>query len=253
MERTAEYRVTKGFDKIVNSIIAILLIIGGIYACFALWDTWSILNKPNDVQRQLMKYKPSDSGDPEAQSASFQELLGINPDICAWITIDDTGIDYPVVQGETNFDYLSTDVYGDYTAAGSIFLDCGNNRDFTDYYSILMGHHMQGGVMFGDLDKFMDEAFFENHTTGKLYLPDRTLTLETTAIIMADAYNRTIYDVSERTEDEKLALISEIEEYALHTRGAPMHVEDQFIALSTCSSDYTNARLLLICRVTGEN
>ena len=54
MERTAEYRVTKGFDKIVNSIIAILLIIGGLYACFALWDTWSILNKPNDVQRQLM-------------------------------------------------------------------------------------------------------------------------------------------------------------------------------------------------------
>ena len=104
--------------------------------------------------------------------------------------------------------------------------------------------------MFGDLDKFMDETFFENHTTGKLYLPDRTLTLETTAIIMADAYDRIIYDVSERTEDEKLALISEIEKYALHTRGTPMHMEDQFIALSTCSSDYTNARLLLICRVT---
>ena len=46
-----------------------------------------------------MKYKPAGKTD---ESPSLQELQKINPDVCAWLTVDGTKIDYPVVQGETN-------------------------------------------------------------------------------------------------------------------------------------------------------
>ena len=68
--------------------------------------------------------------------ASFEELLGINPDVCAWVTLDNTAIDYPVVQGEDNFTYVNTDVYGDFSLAGSIFLDVNCDKNFTDPYSL---------------------------------------------------------------------------------------------------------------------
>lgn len=249
MERTAEYYLTKGIDNTVNTIIVLLLVCTMLYSGYALWDTWSVINSPVAVQRQLVQYKPSGADD---LSASFEELLAINSDVCAWITIDNTKIDYPVLQGKTNFDYLSTDVYGEYAASGSIFLDCDNNRNFTDCYSILMGHHMQGGAMFGDIDLFTSKQFFQENITGALYLPDRELMLETVAIIQADAYDRVIYDVSKNTDIQMESLISQIESLALYMRGEPLSTEEQLIALSTCSSDYTNARLLLICRVTEE-
>ncbi len=197
-----------------------------------------------------MPYKPTQAEDLEA---SFEQLLKINPDVCAWITIDNTGIDYPVVQGETNFDYLSVDVYGDHSSGGSIFLDSGNSRDLRDDYSILMGHHMQGGAMFGDVDLFRDEQFFRANYTGSLHAPDRSMRLEIVSIIQADAYDRAIYGVPIAAQSGKAALISRIDELAVYTRGAPLGTGDRIIALSTCSSDYTNARLLLICRVTGES
>ena len=237
-------------DRIINFVISLLLIGTVCYAGYALWDTWSVLDSAKSVQRKLLPYKPTE---PEDLEASFDQLLRINPDVCAWITIDNTGIDYPVVQGGTNFDYLSMDVYGNYSSGGSIFLDSGNSRSMRDGYSILMGHHMQGGAMFGDVDLFRNEQFFRANYTGSLHAPDRSMRLETVSIIQADAYDRAIYGVPIDTENGKAALISRIEELAIHMRGDPLGMGDQLIALSTCSSDYTNARLLLICRVTGES
>ncbi len=219
------------------------------YSAYVLLNTWELVNAPQEVQRQLVEYKPSDTGD---LRTSFMQLSAINPDVCAWITIDGTGIDFPVLQGETNFDYLTTDVYGEYAASGSIFLDYNNDRDFKDCYSILMGHHMQGGAMFGDVALFTEERFFRENTAGVLYLPDRELALETTAIILADAYDAVIYNVELYDTEQKERLISQINSLALYTRGLPLSLEDKLIALSTCSADYTNARILLICRVTDE-
>ena len=55
------------------------------------------------------------------ESPSLQELQKINPDVCAWLTVDGTKIDYPVVQGETNLEYINQDIYGEFALSGSIF------------------------------------------------------------------------------------------------------------------------------------
>lgn len=75
----------------------------------------------------------------------------MNPDVCGWLTLDHTKIDYPVVQGTDNFEYLEKDVLGNPSVAGSIFLDAKSDRNFHDFYTVIMGHHMQGRKMFGVL------------------------------------------------------------------------------------------------------
>lgn len=87
--------------------------------------------------------------------------------------MDQTHIDYPVVQGSTNTEYLNKDVYGEFFYSGTLFLDTRNRNTFEDSYSLVYGHHMEHGAMFGDVDKFRDETYFEEHPTGTLYLDGR--------------------------------------------------------------------------------
>lgn len=133
--------------------------------------------------------------------------------------------------------------------SGSIFLDWQNNRKFTDPYMVLMGHHMQAGKMFGDLDKYSDETFFQKNTTGKIYLPDRVLYLETAAFLTVDAYDKYIYRTQWDNVSERQELLKRIYEQAQYTRGEELTTEDQMVALSTCSTSGTNARHVLICRI----
>lgn len=248
--RTVEYYVTMGFHKLVQAAAALIFLVCFLYAGYALWDTFLVLREPEVLKEELAEYRPESL---EKLEYSFSQLMDRNPDICAWLTIDNTGIDYPVVQGADNFEYLNKNVLGDTAMAGSIYLDCQNSRKFTEFYSVLMGHHMQGGKMFGDVELFAKEKFFQKNRTGTLYLPDRILELETVAILSADAYNQILYRVDWDSAEEKRQLLDCITETALFTGGELLTGEDRLIALSTCSAEYTNARYLLVCRVVRES
>ena len=141
MERTPEYYLTKAIDMIVNGVAAVIFLCCLAYATYALWDNWSILDGSENALKTMEEYKPDEVG---GLSYNFAQLVAMNPDVCAWIVMDHTGIDYPIVQGEDNFEYLDKDALGKPEISGSIFLDWQNNRNFTDSYIVLMGHHRQG-------------------------------------------------------------------------------------------------------------
>lgn len=231
---------------VVNGVAAVIFLCCLAYAGYALWDNWSILDGSENALKTMVEYKPNEA---EGLSYNFSQLMAMNPDVCGWVVMDHTGIDYPIVQGEDNFEYLDKDALGNPEISGSIFLDCQNNRKFTDPYMVLMGHHMQAGKMFGDLDKYSDETFFQKNTTGKIYLPDRVLNLETAAFLTVDAYDKYIYRIQWDNVSERQELLKRIYEQAQYTRGEELTTEDQMVALSTCSTSGTNARHVLICRI----
>ena len=238
-------RVIRGMNGILDYGLLLLLLLGLVYGCYALWDSQNLAEEATSEQYAIYK--------PQEDTLGFQELQSMNSDVIAWITVYDTPIDYPVVQGTDNFEYLEKDVLGNQSVAGSIFLDAKSDRNFHDFYTVIMGHHMQGRKMFGDIDLYTDVSFFEKNTTGTLYVEGRILKLETVAILKADAYDKYVYRTDWKEKEEKEELIRHIYELAVHTRGQRLTVEDQMIALSTCSSGNTNGRHLLICKVIKEN
>ncbi|MFR5485480.1 MAG: hypothetical protein ACLTHX_14805 [Blautia massiliensis (ex Durand et al. 2017)] len=149
----------KAANSLVTAIVALFLILAAAYSGYALWDNAQVYGAVDDIQSQLLKLKP----DPEQKDGgtSFEELRKINPDVCGWITLDHTKIDYPILQGEDNLTYINTDVYGDFALSGSIFLDSGCDRNFRGKYSLLYGHHMAEHKMFGDLDLYRKKKFFK--------------------------------------------------------------------------------------------
>ena len=171
------YKVLKFFDDVTSALVAVLLALLAVYAGYALWDNQQVYAAAEEVQASLLTLKPQEGGVP------FAELRAVNADVCAWVTLDGTGVDYPVVQGKDNLTYVNTDVYGNFSLAGTIFLDTRCAPDFAGGYSLLYGHHMVSGQMFGDLEKYQDAAFLREHRTGTLLLPAGACTLAVFACV----------------------------------------------------------------------
>lgn len=239
--------------KALNSIISVLLVIvlaaAGCYSAYALYDNARIYSDAGAVQEELLALKPSGTTAEEV-SASFEELLAINSDVCAWLTLDGTAIDYPILQGENNLSYINTDVYGDFALSGSIFLDSACSPDLTDSYSLIYGHHMDQNKMFGDLDLYKEEAFFNENTTGSLILPDRSYKLEIFAYLLEPASEAAIFSPGQWQADIS-GLVSFAQQNAVFLHEDTIHQllqeeHPQVLALSTCSSEYTDARTVIL-------
>lgn len=103
----------------------------------------------------------------------FEGLQVVNPDVIGWVEIPGLAISYPVVQGTDNAYYLHHLFTGEYNSSGSIFADCHNQPDFTDQNTIIYGHNMKNGSMFGTLSRYQDEALWEASPYFYLYVPGK--------------------------------------------------------------------------------
>ncbi len=111
------------------------------------------------------------SNDVSEEKIDFEKLLSINDDVVAWIKIDDTYINYPILQAETDEYYIRKDIYEKYSVSGSIFLDSSADSKFLDDNTSIYGHNMKNERMFADLHKI------KNGTLGtdvnvKIYTKD---------------------------------------------------------------------------------
>ena len=240
-------RAAKVGDRILSYFAIILMMTMLSFGAYSLWDTYVTMTGAF-LKNDLLKFKPS-LDNPEETRLSLQELLAINPDTRGWITIDGTHIDYPMVQGEDDMEYVNRDVTGDFSLSGAIFLSADNKPDFSDPYMVTYGHHMENGGMYGDVLEFEKKEYFDEHLGGTLFLPDgSSKKLEIFAMMECDAYDRMIYNTSNR-EGHIMELVEYLEEHSTNYRDIGMKEGDQIMALSTCISLLTNGRAVVMARV----
>lgn len=227
-------------------MVLLIIILLLIYAAYALLESNYLYAQAQSDK--LEQFKPEGS-----QSLSFSELQEINPDVIAWLEVYGTKIDYPVLYSEESNKYLDTAVDGSYSMAGSIYLDANNSPDFIDFNTIIYGHHMEESAMFGDLDKFLEEDFFDNHMYGNLHFGGRDYGLEFFSYIVADAYDWKLYnpgiDVSQNKKSDYLLYLKES---ALYYREIDIMANDRIVLLSTCAPEPTNGRHILVAKITDE-
>ena len=209
--------------------------------------------RDSDAQIEMKPKLEYQDPDPDESSLPLMDFSGLqeeNSDIIAWLTIPGTIIDYPVTQTDNNKYYLNHTAEKKYNVIGALFLDHRNNKDFSDFYSIIYGHHMKNGKMFGQLSKFKDKAFFDATETGTLYTPEKTYRFEIFAVAVTKStggyYNYIFPALSDR--EEHLAMIKATAKFY---RDIGVTAEDRLLALSTCSYEYKDARTLVIGRLVG--
>ena len=220
-------------DKSIDRIILIVSLLFFLICIYAMIDAVMVYYNAND--QSVLKYKPHGKED-------VAVLRDLSEDAVAWLTVDGTDIDYPVMQGDTNSEYLNKDPYGDYSLSGSIFLDSRCDGEFKDPYSLLYGHHMDYGAMFGALDEFIKPDYFSAHQTGTLItVGGEEYTINFFAAVKAPGDEEIIFDPPLTTNEKLLDYLEQ---------NAAIYEEPQekgrFIALSTCQSAENIERMILV-------
>ena len=100
-------RIAQAGNQILNIIVMGIILFLFLYGGYSLWDTY-MSAKSAFLSDDLLSYKPQPG---EGENPSLEDLMAINKDVAGWITIDDTHIDYPVVQGKDDMEYINKDVY----------------------------------------------------------------------------------------------------------------------------------------------
>ncbi len=164
-------------------------------------------------------------------------------DLVGWICLDGTEIDYPVVHGEDNRYYLSHALDGSFDRLGTIFLDRYCSADFSDPQSILYGHNMinMDSGMFAELKYLKDEKYFDEHRYGQLYTEKGLCRIDFFAVVIVSAYDE-LYIVPADSGE----WLDRVRESSRYLRDIEIPDDPRFIALSTCSYDYKNSRLMYI-------
>ena len=171
----------------------------------------------------------------------FVKLKKQNADIYAWINIPGTSVDYPVLRREDdNSYYLNHTVDEKKSIYGSIYTENYNDTDFADFNTVIYGHNMKNGTMFGTLKKYRDKTFFEQNQYINVYMPGRIMKYQIFAAYVWD--NRHILlSLDFSNEDIREAYIDMI----LSTRkmnaninsDLPVTKDDRIITLSTCTGN----------------
>lgn len=163
------------------TILFVLILLMGIYF---IYDSAYVFY--NNSASKIQAYKPD--------VINAETLLEVGEDCVAWITLDDSKIDYPIMQGKDNAEYLNKAPDGSYSLAGSIFLDSRNKKDFTDNYSLVYGHNLSNMEMLGALIMWEKDDYFNSHLTGTLTVGDVEYEANVFAYATVDTSDDVIFD-----------------------------------------------------------
>ena len=168
----------------------------------------------------------------------FASLQATNPDLVGWIYVEGLeGVSYPVVKGDTNDKYLHTTFQGTYNFAGTIFIDCQNRSDFEDCNTVIYGHNMKDGSMFGRLKWFETQNAYAVSPYIWILTPDSTMKYEIFATYETPINSRT-YTLFPKPSKDYLKYEGEMKALsAIKTNDVSLTAKSKIITLSTCTGN----------------
>ena len=180
---------------------------------------------------------------------NFESYWEINDDVIGYLLIPDSKVDYPVVQSDARRDYyLKRNLDGSTGYPGCIYSENMNSKEFDDPVTILYGHNMANGTMFGQLHKYYnDEEYLENHRYFFLYQPDGVKLFEVIAVSPYSDLHLLAHDMKKSganvmftgiKNDDQIHVIKSLKEYGdakAYFKNEELTEQDNILVLSTCS------------------
>ena len=234
-------------EKIMERIIAAVLVLLLLISLLFLFRWYSKYKKGTDFYEDTSgKYTADSDGE---FNVDLEGLQQVNPDIKGWIYIEGTNISYPLLWSEDDDTYLRHTYTGSYSVLGSILIWEQNNPDFSDKNTLIFGHNTWNGQMFGDLKKYQQQSFYEEHPTICI------ITLGgTKKYSIVSAYKTTtasdIY-TSSFTDDEQYVswLKDKVDRSLVKTDKETVTGSEQTIVLSTCTGHNSSGRFVVVAEL----
>lgn len=183
----------------------------------------------------------------------YAELIQQNPEMVGWISIDDTGINYPVVQKDNTY-YLTHGFDQSNNTNGSIFMDERCSIVSPTINTIIYGHNMKSGMMFGGLKNYLQAGYLESHKYIQFNTIYEKRTYEIVAVCLSevqyqdeDAYR--YYDFITSTSAQDLQdFVENVDTLAVYGNADGLTQQDKLLTLSTCNSYTEDGRLFVVAK-----
>jgi len=189
---------------------------------------------------------PADA--PQRREIDWEGLLAQNEDIIAWIDIPAIDASYPVMQSEDNDYYLHRGFDREYLFAGCLFLDYHNNSNFRDYHSILYGHNMRDGSMFGRLRELRSQENVDANPYIWIYTPETDILCRIFSVHNTGVNSET-YTISFSDMETWSGWIERQIEASQITSPDYPTTDDRIVTLSTCVGDDSQRETVLTFEV----
>ena len=243
-------RKKKGGSNIVSNIILVIAIVVFAVSAYKLYGIFSEYNKGDKeyqkIQDLVINTEKKDDTKEEAFSVDFEKLLEMNSDVVGWIRFDEPSeINYPVVQGRDNEEYLKRTFEANTNKLGTLFVDVNNPGDFSGRNTFIYGHNMKNGSMFAQLLKYKDDSFYKEHPYFYIYTPDgKVRTYEIfSAGVVKDTSDSYIMDYADDAAFQ--TYIDYIKQQSAYPTSAEVTTASKIVSLSTCTNVRDDERLLV--------
>lgn len=239
------------YKNIANIVLGSILIYSGTNICVKLVD----YNKSVDLYSEIrdITNEQKETNEYIQQIETYNKLKDINDEYVFWVNVENTNIDYPVVQTSDNQFYLKKDFNKNKSSSGTIFMDTLNNF-MTDKNIVLYGHNMRNKTMFNNITKFKEKDFFEknnkikikNTSNGKEYI------YEVFSVYHSDNnfdYNTVVFNETYTYEQ----YLEDIKKKSIYKKKLDVTPTDKILTLSTCSYEFKGAKTTIHAKLTKIN
>lgn len=173
-----------------------------------------------------------------------EELLDLNNDYKMWITISNTNIDYPIVQGEDNDFYTTHNFNKEESISGALFIDNNNNIE-SDKNIVIYGHHMKNETMFHNINYFKDKEFFNENEISIIKNGNEFKYKPFSVYVIPK--EEVVFKMSFSDDNEYKSYVEELASKSYFNTNLSLAKDSKIITLVTCSYEYDGARTVVHC------
>ncbi len=261
MKRRRMRRRSRRKDGFLNVLLVIFL---GIFL-FSGWKLISSLieyrkgeSSYNAILQDVVTYTTIIGGEQEGKEEvmlpeiDWSKLKQMNQDLIGWLYIPDTSIQYPIVKSTDNDYYLSHTFDKTENACGCIFMDKGNKTDYSSDNTILHGHNMKNGTMFGSLRNYEDKSYWKDHPYIWIIKENTAAKYEIFAVSITEAASDVYVLEFGSEENFQNYIVNRTKLDAIYETGVNVTTRDKLLTLSTCTSDEEEGRRVVQAKLVEE-
>ncbi len=253
----------KFIKKIIYMLLILLIFCSVIYLISYSFETYSTKKQSNllnelPINEDTTLQNSDESLDLEIKSEKIlrvEELQKENSDIVGWIEIENTNINYPVLQSSDNYFYLKRDYKKNYSINGSIFLDKDCYLNPQSCNLLIYGHNNRNNTMFQDLLKYEDFNFYKTHSTINFTTNAEDSKYEIIAVFKSKVYNKSdtnvfryYYSANIENQKEYNEFVQNSKKSSIYDTNKTAEYGEPLMTLSTCSYHTTDGRFVVVAK-----
>lgn len=257
---------SKAFRILIWVLIAIFLCVF-LYSGYRIWSYYAEKSKADHMYDDIMSSfapttpsKPQSSGGKEEQTepsddtgykpqVDAKKIAAEYPDFVGWLYSPDTPINYPVMQASDNDYYLHRLMDGSYNYNGCLFADYRCDKGFANDNTLIYGHNMFSGIMFGTLQKYKSADYYAEHPVMYFETEYGVYELEVFAAYTT-THDSDAYTISFSSETAYLNFLNNAISQSAFNADVQLTAADRIVTLSTCAYEFDNARFVVLCKVS---